>query len=48
MRYCIFIIPFGNMLFPMLTAETDASSTVLLYAEFHNSKLNFIILFENI
>ncbi len=43
--YC-FIIPFGNMLFPMLTAEWLHFNLVLFDStEYHNSRQNIIIMF---
>ncbi len=42
-----FITPFGNILFPMLTAEW-LHLIMYLSTEYHNSGLNIIILLENI
>ncbi len=45
--YSNFVIPFGNMLFPMLTAE---QMKIVLYfsTEYNNSKLNYTTLIANI
>ncbi len=42
--YCTFIIPFGNISFPMLTSEW-LHLVLDLFTEYHNSRRNIIILF---